>query len=357
MPVSEKPLIALTMGDAAGIGPEVLVRAVLDARLREQCVPIAVAHPEVLRRTGQMLGASLEIVEVESPDDFRKPERGPEGEAPARKLVCWVPPWKPASDDVLEVAPGKIHAATGRAAYDCLVTAAQAALTGQVDAVTTAPLNKAALRAAGFNYPGHTEILAEVCGVASFGMMLYLPPGETVKSPHGLGVVHTTLHTSVRSVPDLLSSEAIAGKIELMDGFLRQLGCESPRVAVCALNPHAGEDGLFGDEESRLIQPAVEAATATGLNATGPLPADTLLRRAVLGEFDGVVAMYHDQGHIALKLIGFDRAVNITLGLPIVRTSPSHGTGFDIVGRGKASPDGMIAAVRVAAQMATTQLR
>ena len=343
---SEQPLIALTMGDAAGIGPEVLVRAAVDAQVRELAVPVAVAHPEVLRRTAAMLDLPLEVVEVEAPDQFRK------ASCEESRLACWVPPWKPAADEVLDVPLGEIHAATGKAAYECLVTAAQAALSGQVDAVTTAPLNKAALRAAGLDYPGHTEILGEVCGVANFGMMLYLPQDEIVKSPRGLGVVHTTLHTSIRSVPEQLSPEVIAEKIELMDGFMKQLGCETPRVAVCALNPHAGEDGLFGDEESQLIQPAVEAAQSADMNATGPLPADTLLRRAVLGEFDGVVAMYHDQGHIALKLIGFDRAVNITLGLPIVRTSPSHGTGFDIAGKGEASPEGMIAAIRVAAQLA-----
>lgn len=333
------------MGDAAGIGPEVLIRSAVDDQVRKLAHPLAVAHPDVLRRTVTMLGLSLEIIEVELPDQFR--EAGGQGE-----LACWVPPWKPAADGVLDVPLGTIHEATGRAAYECLVTAAQAALSGQVDAVTTAPLNKAALKAAGLDYPGHTEILGEVCGVANFGMMLYLPQDEIVRPPRGLGVVHTTLHTSIRSVPGLLTTEAIRGKIELMDAFMRRLGCATPRVAVCALNPHAGEEGLFGDEEARIIQPAVEAARTSGLDATGPLPADTLLRRAVRGEFDGVVAMYHDQGHIALKLIGFDRAVNITLGLPIVRTSPSHGTGFDIAGQGKASPEGMVAAIRVAAQLA-----
>ena len=152
-------------------------------------------------------------------------------------------------------------------------------------------------------------------------MMLYLPAGNIVRSPNGLGVVHTTLHTSIRSVPDLLTTDAIASHIRLMHDFMQRVGASKPRVAVCALNPHAGEDGLFGDEEARVIRPAVDTCQAAGIEVTGPLPADTLLRRAVSGEFDGVVAMYHDQGHIALKLIGFDRAVNITLGLPFVRIS------------------------------------
>ncbi|MFP6765461.1 MAG: 4-hydroxythreonine-4-phosphate dehydrogenase PdxA, partial [Planctomycetaceae bacterium] len=284
-----KPLIALTMGDAAGIGPEVLVRAAADPRVQAECVPLAVAHPEVLRRTVAELAMPLDVGVVETPDQFRSFENQSE------TLACWVPPWKPAGDEVSDITLGQVQEATGRAAYECLVTAAQAALSGQVDAVTTAPLNKAALKAAGLDYPGHTEILGEVCGAANFGMMLYLPQDETVKSPYGLGVVHTTLHTSVRSVPELLSAAAITGRIELMDGFLRQLGCDCPRVAVCALNPHAGEGGLFGDEEVRIIQPAVTAAAQAGIEVTGPLPADTVLRRAVLGEFDGVVAMYHDQ--------------------------------------------------------------
>jgi len=341
-----KPLIALTMGDAAGIGPEVLLRAAADPLVHSECVPLAVAHPEVLRRTVADLGIPVDVGVVETPDQFRCFENQ------RSTLACWVPPWKPAGDELVDIPTGQIRASAGRAAYECLVTAAQAALSGLVDAVTTAPLNKAALKAAGLDYPGHTEILGEVCGAGSFGMMLYLPQDETVKSPHGLGVVHATLHTSVRSVPDLLTTAAIADRIELVDGFLKRLGCDCPRVAVCALNPHAGEGGLFGDEEVRIIQPAVEAALRAGLHVTGPLPADTVLRRAVLGEFDGVVAMYHDQGHIALKLIGFDRAVNVTLGLPIIRTSPSHGTGFDIAGLGTASPEGMIAAIRVAVQLA-----
>jgi len=185
-------------------------------------------------------------------------------------------------------------------------------------------------------------------------MMLYLPPGDVVRGPHGLGVAHVTLHTSIANVPGRLSTPTIREKIGLLDGFLRRVGCASPRVGVCALNPHAGEEGLFGDEESRLIAPAVNAARESGLNATGPLPADTLLKRACGGEFDGVVAMYHDQGHIALKLIGFNRAVNVTLGLPIVRTSPSHGTAFDIAGQGIASAEGMIEAIRVAAMLCAT---
>lgn len=338
--VTTRPLIALTMGDAAGIGPEVIIKSLLANDALDLFQPVVVGHPQVMQRAADLVGCSKPVVAVASIAD-------------ARNVGCdQIPCWQACFDDVVLVSPGANDGRAGDAAYRCLVAATQAALRGEIDAITTAPLSKAALHVGGHHYPGHTEILAEVCGVRDFGMMLYLPPGEVVRGESGLGVVHTTLHTSIRSVPELLTTAAIVEKIRLMDHFMRQVECIAPRVAVCALNPHAGEDGLFGDEEVRIIRPAVERCCAEGLRVTGPLPADTLMRRAVLGEFDGVVAMYHDQGHIALKLIAFDRAVNVTLGLPIVRTSPSHGTAFDIAWQNRASPEGMFEALRVAALLA-----
>ncbi len=341
------PIIALTMGDAAGIGPEVLVRAAACSQLRSICRPVAVGHPDVLQRAAQLTNMPLRIEEVGSFEELSGWSPPSTSDADSQILPCI----KACDDSVAEVPFGAIDARAGQAAYDCLVASTKAALAGLISGITTAPLNKAALRAAGLDYPGHTEILGHVCGVDEFAMMLYLPPGDIVKSPRGLGVVHTTLHTSIRSVPDLLSQASIAANIRLMDSFMRRVGCETPRVGVCALNPHAGEEGLFGDEEARLIAPAVQQCRQVEIESTGPIPADALLRRAVGGEFDGVVAMYHDQGHIALKLIGFDRAVNITLGLPIVRTSPSHGTAFDIAGQGIASAEGMIEAAKMAVQL------
>jgi 4-phospho-D-threonate 3-dehydrogenase / 4-phospho-D-erythronate 3-dehydrogenase len=339
-----RPLIALTMGDAAGIGPEVLVKAASSPEVRECCRPLAIGHAEVLQRAIHQSGLELSVIraEVGSIHDFVSAEH---------VLPCL----QACDDDVASVPLGVVDGRAGRAAYECLAASARLALAGQIDGITTAPLNKAALKAGGLNYPGHTEILGDICSVSEFGMMLYLPHSELIRSPNGLGVVHTTLHTSIRSVPGLLTTQSIASHIRLMDGFMRRVGCDVPRVAVCALNPHAGEDGLFGDEEATVIVPAVVRCRQEGIAVTGPLPADTLLRRSVSGEFDGVVAMYHDQGHIALKLIGFDRAVNITLGLPIVRTSPSHGTAFDIAGRGQASADGMIEAIKMAAILAKTK--
>ncbi len=338
---SRLPRVALTLGDVAGIGPEIIARAVADPRLNRWCQPVVIGHPDILRRALQQIGSTLQVMPLASLAD-RPPL--PDG--------INVPTFNPGDDTVVDVPLGKLDARAGRAAYDYLVAAARAALRGEIDAITTAPLNKAALHLAGLNYPGHTEILAEECGVADFGMMLYLPHGDRVFSPQGLGVVHVTLHTSIRSVPDLLTTASIREKIGLIDGYLRRIGCTVPRVAVCALNPHGGESGLFGDEEGRIIAPAVVAAQAAGIQVKGPLPADTLLKRAVAGEFDGVVAMYHDQGHIALKLIGFDTAVNITLGLPIVRTSPSHGTAFDIAGQNQADSQGLMQAIRIAALLA-----
>jgi 4-hydroxythreonine-4-phosphate dehydrogenase len=223
------------------------------------------------------------------------------------------------------------------------------AIAGRLGAITTAPLHKAALWQAGHHYPGHTELLAELCGVSDFAMMLYLPPDERVCGPAGLGVVHVTLHTALRSVFAALTVEAIEAKIHLADSVMRRLKRAPPRIAVCALNPHAGESGLFGDEETTTIVPAVERARRAGVDVSGPFPTDTLMVRARDGEFDGVVAMYHDQGHIALKLLGMHRAVNVTLGLPIVRTSVAHGTAFDLAWQGQAEVGSLIEAVRVAA--------
>lgn len=341
------PVIALTMGDAAGVGPEVLIKTAMNDSLRSNCQLVAVGHPEVLKRAARLTGASFQIEEIDGFDELSDWLTRQPSDPEFRTLPCI----KACDDDVVEVDFGNIDRRAGRAAHDCLVAATRAALAGKIDGICTAPLNKAALKAAGLDYPGHTEILGEVCGVDEFAMMLYLPPGDIVKSPRGLGVVHTTLHTSIASVPGLLTTELIASNVRLMDSFMRRVGCETPRVGVCALNPHAGEEGLFGDEEARLIEPAVQQCRQNEIDSTGPIPADALLRRAVGGEFDGVVAMYHDQGHIALKLIGFDRAVNITLGLPIVRTSPSHGTAFDIAGQAIASAEGMIEAAKIAVQL------
>jgi 4-phospho-D-threonate 3-dehydrogenase / 4-phospho-D-erythronate 3-dehydrogenase len=234
-----------------------------------------------------------------------------------------------------------------------VVAAARLALGRQVDAITTAPLHKEALQLAGHHYPGHTELLAELCGVREFAMMLYLGPDEQMRAPDGLAVVHVTLHTALRTVFDQLTREEIVSKARLVDRFMMQLthGVR-PRIGVCSLNPHGGEGGLFGIEEIEVIRPAVEQGIAEGMRLEGPFPADTVMIRARDGQFDAVVAMYHDQGHIALKLLGMHRAVNVTLGLPIVRTSVAHGTAFDLAWQGRAESSSMVEALRVASKLA-----
>jgi 4-phospho-D-threonate 3-dehydrogenase / 4-phospho-D-erythronate 3-dehydrogenase len=345
------PRLAITMGDVAGIGPETIARALTTGDLAARCRPVVVGCPQVLRRALALVGSSAEVVEVAAAEEFASRELVAAG-VPGSPIVCW----NPATVRVDDLPAGKVAARAGRAAYDWLVAATRAALSKQVEAIVTAPLNKYALRAGGVDFPGHTEILAHECGVRDSAMMLYLPPGMAVRAEQGLGVAHVTLHTSIASVPGLLSVDRIEATIGLLARFMtRVMGKASGRavrIGVCALNPHAGEDGLFGDEEARLIAPGVARAVGTGIDAQGPFPADTLLKRACDGEFDGVVAMYHDQGHIAIKLVAFNRAVNVTLGLPIVRTSPSHGTAFDIAWQGQADAGGLVAAADVALRLA-----
>jgi len=329
------------MGDAAGIGPEVIVRALSDSRVHEVCRPIVLGHPEVMQSAVKLVGSSMRV------------ETSTEPAADPSVISCM----PVGADDVLEVAAGEVDRRTGQAAYEAVVRAAQGALAGEFQGLVTAPLSKAALHAAGHDYPGHTELLAELCEVRDFAMMLYLPPAEVPDCPAGLGVAHVTLHMALSEVFSHLSSSAVVAKCQLVSTVMRDgFGLATPRIGVCALNPHGGEDGLFGDEESRIIAPAVEQARIAGVHVEGPFPSDTLLGRARVGEFDAVVAMYHDQGHIALKLLGMHRAVNVTLGLPIVRTSVAHGTAFDRAWQGTAESSGMVAALLTAAQLAKSSL-
>ncbi len=335
-----QPRLALTLGDVAGVGPEVVVRSLVELLLHHDWRTVIVGCPQIVRRSLLMLGTRWDVAVIKQfGDDWSR-----EGQ-----LVVW----NPTSVAVNEVPIGVADARAGRAAYDWLVASTRAALAKQIDAIVTAPLSKLGLHRAGIDFPGHTEILAAECGVPEVAMMLYLPPGEPLVPGHSLSIAHATLHTSIASVPRLLTTQRVRDTIQLIDGFLQQLG-EPPRIGVCALNPHAGEEGLFGDEEANIIAPAVAEAQRSGINVIGPRPADTLIKSAVEGAFNGVVAMYHDQGHIALKLIGFHRAVNVTLGLPILRTSPSQGTAYDIAWTGTADPSGMISAIETAVRLASS---
>ena len=338
------------MGDPAGVGPETIVRASADPAVLEVCRPFVIGYPTILTRAVELIRSPAKVVRITDPG---------EAAADALTIPCLACGDAAAEANAITIEPATIDPRAGQAAYDALILAVDLALAGRVDGIVTAPLHKAALWRAGHHYPGHTELLAERCGVPEFAMMLYIGPGDVVRGPAGLGVVHVTLHMALREVFAQLSTAAILSKIKLADTALRRLrkfhglSDERPRIGVAALNPHAGEEGLFGDEEQTLIAPAVEQARAAGIDATGSLPTDTLMARARDGQFDAVVAMYHDQGHIALKLLGMHRAVNVTLGLPIVRTSVAHGTAFDLAWQGRAEWSGMVEAIRVAAGLAT----
>jgi len=344
----DRPLVALTLGDVAGIGPEVVARAWSGDALLSLARPFVVGDPGTMRRAVALVGGGQSVVAIGSPE---------EAEPSTGVIPCLL-----ATDrDLSGVQPGVVDANAGGAAADFLIVAIDLALAGRIDAITTLPLQKESLRLAGIAHPGHTEILAERCRAPEHAMMLYLArPGATEGDgkPPGLGVLHATLHVALRRVFDLLTVDSIEAKIRLADDALRPLtGGRRPRVAVAGLNPHAGENGLFGDEERTVIAPAVARAAASGIDVQGPIAADTLFRRALDGEFDAVIAMYHDQGHVALKTVGFDRAVNVTLGLPIVRTSVAHGTAFDIAWQGKADTASLIEAVRVAARIVAGKRR
>ncbi|HYT91549.1 MAG TPA: 4-hydroxythreonine-4-phosphate dehydrogenase PdxA [Gemmataceae bacterium] len=328
-----EPRLLLTMGDVAGIGPEVIARAW--PALTEFCCPTVVGDPGWLQRALRLVRSSAEVRVVTEPATTASPT---------------VVPCLPGGEwDLSHVEPGRVSAAAGRAAYDSLCVAIDLTMSGSADGIVTAPLHKEGLRAAGLAYPGHTEILAERTGTRHFAMMLY---GKGPELPDGLGVIHVTLHMALRDVFRHLSTATVLEKIRLLDGLLARLLGRKPRLGVAALNPHAGDGGLFGDEEPTLIAPAVATARAEGIEASGPWPSDTLFLRGRRGEFDGIVAMYHDQGHIAMKLLTKLHAVNISVGLPLVRTSVAHGTAYDIAGRGIADAAGMVEAARVAATLA-----
>lgn len=320
------------MGDPAGVGPEVCLRLLADAELRHECTPIVFGDAAVLRRAASIAGLPFDA-RVVSAENW---ERECEG-ITQPSVVDF------SAISLDEFRPGVINAATGRAAFTYVDRAIDAALAGQVVAVSTAPLNKEALSMAGFNYPGHTEIFAERSGAARWCMMQY---SEEITCSF------VTVHVGYRQAPDLLTRERILDVIELTAAGLQRIRGRTPKLAVCGLNPHAGEHGLFGErEEERIIIPAIEEAQAKGLQVEGPLPADTAFLPWKRKTTDAFVCMYHDQGHIPVKALAFDSAVNTTLGLPIIRTSVDHGTALDIAWRGQAHPGSLFAAVRLALKL------
>ena len=326
------PRIAVTMGDPAGIGPEICLALLADATIRQAAVPIVFGDAGVLRRVAAVLQVPF-IAPVLTGDRWQKECRGLT-EPAVLDLACI---------DAASVVPGVLDARCGEAAYRAVLAAIDAGLAGEVHAIATGPLNKEAMHAAGHIYPGHTEIFAERMQAARSCMMMTSPE---------LTCSLVTVHVGYRDVPGLLSVERIRDVIDLTVDALRRIRGREPRLIACGLNPHAGENGLFGDrEEERFIAPAVAAARAQGVQIEGPIPPDTAFLPWRRVQTDGYICMYHDQGLIPLKAIAFDTAINTTLGLPVVRTSVDHGTAFDIAWQGKANPASLFEAVRLAARL------
>ena len=351
-PSAALPALFVTCGDPAGIGPEVVLQSWVMTPAHRSARLRVVAPAGLLRGVlATIPGLPRVSVEAVTAADQRPSDPG---------TVLAIDPGGDSSAVSQEtiVTPGTISAAGGRAAMTALETAwglVRGAQAGAA-ALVTGPLNKAAIHAAGYGVPGHTEWLARACGLPDHdaSMMLWLPtedPQDSHDGGRGLGVVHVTLHQSLATAVAKVSVAGIVAAGRRLDPLLAALLGRRPRIAVAALNPHGGEGGLFGDEEWNVISPAVAELVAAGIDASGPFPADTLFLRAARGAFDGVVAMYHDQGHIPVKLLGMHRAVNITLGLPLVRTSVAHGTAFDIVGCGRADPASMLAAIDAAVRL------
>jgi 4-hydroxythreonine-4-phosphate dehydrogenase len=328
------PLIAVTMGDPAGIGPEIVAKAFAEEGFRDEGRSLVVGDPEILERAAKLLELPLRANEISEPEEAA---------------------FEPGAVDVLAVGEvlgdlpfGELDAQAGDAAFRYVQRATELANERRVAAIATAPLNKGAMHLAGHKYPGHTEILAELTGTKAYAMMLVTDE---------LKVIHVSTHVSLREAIERVRPGRELAVIRLAHDALRKLGVENPKVAVAGLNPHAGENGLFGTEDLEHIAPAVEEAKEQGIEASGPWPPDTVLMRARRGEFDVVVVQYHDQGHIPVKLMGFEAGVNVTVGLPFFRTSVDHGTAFDIAGTGKADHASMQAAIDLARKLSAAEER
>ena len=325
-----RPIIAITMGDPSGIGPEIIMKTLAHTEVYDMCRPLVVGDAGRLREAGEIVGSRLEVRPVAGPADAR--------------FQCGVvdcidlgltPPGHPF---------GEVSAVSGEAAYRYIERAAELTQAGETDAICTAPISKEALHAAGHRFPGHTELLAHLTGTPEVSMMLVGPK---------LRVIHVTTHIGLLDAIEKINAGLVERTITRAHDTLVKAGIDQPRIGVCAINPHAGESGLFGrGEEQEKIEPAIRACTARGWAVEGPLPADTLFYRAGRGDFDCVVAMYHDQGHGPVKVMGLESGVNITVGLPVIRTSVDHGTAFDIAGKGIADEGSLVEALSQAADLA-----
>lgn len=322
--------VAITMGDPAGIGPEIIVKALSEDELNGAPLVVVGCLQTLKRLQANGLAEGVTFRAITQVTDARF--------SPGVIHVIDEPLTQP---EALE--PGKVQAQAGDLAYRCVKRATELAMKGDVHAIATAPLNKEALHLGGHNFPGHTELLATLTESRDYAMVLYTDK---------LKVIHVSTHIALRKFLDTLNGQRVETVIGIADTFLKRVGFAHPRIAVAGVNPHAGENGLFGDEEIRIVGPAIESMKAKGIDVYGPCPPDTVFLQAYEGQYDMVVAMYHDQGHIPLKLLGFYDGVNITAGLPFIRTSADHGTAFDIAWTGKAKSESMAVSIKLAMQLA-----
>ena len=336
--LERRPILGITMGDAAGVGPEIIVMALHCENVRSICNPLVIGDCATIEEAARIVNLSSRVVVLSDISEARF-------ERDVIEILDL------ANIDLGKLTRGTVDHMAGKAAYEYVKRATELALHGKLDAVVTAPLNKEALNEAGYQYAGHTDMLADLCGARDVAMMLVA--GK-------LHVSHVTTHVSLREACDLVKRDRIIRVIDMTHAMLKRLGIEVPTIAVAGLNPHSGEGGLFGCEEIDEIEPAVKEARRLGYDVIGPVPPDTVFYRAIKGDeigksrFDAVVTMYHDQGHIPIKLLGFFSGVNVTLGLPIVRTSVDHGTVFGKAGKGTANPASLIEAIKLASQIASS---
>jgi len=340
-PKKSKPVIAITMGDAAGIGPEIIVKALERKDLRRLALPIVIGDGPTMVQALSIAKSSLKIQPLAEVEQARD---DPES----------IPVLDLKNIDIAKLKHGKVDPMPGKAAVEYIQKAVALAMEGRVKAIVTAPIHKEAINKAGFHYAGHTELLAHLTNTKEYAMLLAHGPFR---------VSHVTTHTSMRKACDRIKKDRVLTVIRLTYEVLKELGIENPRIGVAGLNPHSGEDGLFGDEEKNEITPAIEEARNKGWNVEGPVPPDTVFTKMKGKQYDAVVAMYHDQGHIAVKLVGFSMkpggkewdkmsGINMTMGLPIIRTSVDHGVAFGKAGEGRANPQSMVDAIKMAIQLA-----
>ncbi|MDE7419448.1 MAG: 4-hydroxythreonine-4-phosphate dehydrogenase PdxA [Muribaculaceae bacterium] len=340
-----KPILAITMGDPAGIGPEIVVRSLSRKETYEKCRPIVTGDAGVMKEAVRLLGLDLEVNAVDKVEDAKFQY----GVIDVLDLKCV---------DLSSFRFGEVQSQCGNAAFLSIRKAIDLALANEVDGTVTAPLNKEALNLAGHHYDGHTEIYATFTGTKKYAMML---------ADENIRVIHVSTHVPLRKACDLVKKDRVIEVAELIYDACRQLGIENPLIGIAGLNPHSSENGMFGFEEKEEIIPAIEQLRARGFNVDGPVPPDSIFAKAKCGKYDACVAMYHDQGHIPLKMCAFNwnketgkmeaaSGVNITLGLPIIRVSVDHGTAFDVAGKGIASDDAMVMSIDYATRMAKTRL-